>query len=196
MHCSSPSRNSFMTSRRPDKTLSWNFKNHFRQVGPEWTTLPSHFLHHSYLTLGTGKLYHEDLPPNADGNLSWTDSPVQFSCVDSGAGGAGTYCESCFHISGRTSSKPRCTKWTGDPDMAKCDTPGPAYAPHPRWCVVPAPNGAAHGDGYFADVNTTRDALMKFESIHADGSNSSFFLGVGLRKPHLEQVIANDAPHL
>lgn len=88
----SPSRNSFMTSRRPDKTLSWNFKNHFREVGPEWTTLPSHFLHHRYVTLGTGKLYHEGLPPNGDGNLSWTDSAVQFSCIDSGAGGAGSYC--------------------------------------------------------------------------------------------------------
>jgi hypothetical protein len=35
----SPSRNSFMTSRRPDKTKAWNFKNDFREVGPRWTTL-------------------------------------------------------------------------------------------------------------------------------------------------------------
>lgn len=76
--------------------------------------------------------------------------------------------------------------FAGDPNMAKCDTEGPPYAPHPRWCVVPPPDGAAHGDGYFADVNTTRDALMKFQSIRGAGNNSSFFLGVGLRKPHLE----------
>lgn len=126
---------------------------------------PSHFLTHDYLTLGTGKLYHEDLPPNGDGNLSWTDSAVQFSCVDSSAGGDGTYC---------------------DPKMASCKTLGPAYAPHPRWCVVPPPDGSAHGDGYFADINTTRDALMKFQAIRAAGPNRSFFLGVGLRKPHLD----------
>ena len=30
----SPSRNSFMTGRRPDKTLSWNFKNHFVRETP------------------------------------------------------------------------------------------------------------------------------------------------------------------
>lgn len=35
----SPSRNSFMSSRRPDKTKVWNFKNTFREVGPRWTTL-------------------------------------------------------------------------------------------------------------------------------------------------------------
>ena len=92
---------------------------------------------------------------------------MQFSCVHSGAGGAGTYC---------------------DPDMAKCTTPGPSYAPHPRWCVAAPSDGAAKGDGYFADINTTRDALMKFGAIRAadGGANSSFFLGVGLRKPHLD----------
>ena len=47
-----PSRNSFMSGRRNDKTKVWNFKNTFREVGPNWTTLPSHFLHHGYFTLG------------------------------------------------------------------------------------------------------------------------------------------------
>ena len=61
------------------------------QVGPEWTTLPGHFLQNGYVTLGTGKLFHENLPPNGDGNKSWTESPVQFSCENSSAGGAGTY---------------------------------------------------------------------------------------------------------
>ena len=152
----SPSRNSFMTGRRPDKTLSWNFKNHFREVGPRWTTLPSHFLHHNYLTLGTGKLYHEALPPNGDGTNSWTDSHTQFSCVGSSAGGAGTYC---------------------DPKMASCETAGPSFAPHPRWCT------AEPATEYFADINTTRDALMK---IGTTRPGVPFFLGVGIRKPHLD----------
>ena len=37
----SPSRNSFMTGRRPDKTLSWNFKNHFVRETPPLETPPS-----------------------------------------------------------------------------------------------------------------------------------------------------------
>ena len=51
----SPSRNSFMTGRRPDSTLAWNFENSFREVGPQWVSLPGHFLQHGYLTLGTGE---------------------------------------------------------------------------------------------------------------------------------------------
>ena len=35
-----PSRNSFMSGRRPDVTKSYNQQNHFRQVGPDWTSLP------------------------------------------------------------------------------------------------------------------------------------------------------------
>ena len=39
-----PSRNSFLTGRRPDRSRSWNFINHFREDHPEWTTLPGLFL--------------------------------------------------------------------------------------------------------------------------------------------------------
>eukprot|EP01051_Picozoa_sp_SAG22_P026044 SAG22_NODE_8019_length_690_cov_1.081218_1_plen_129_part_01 len=77
--------------------------------------------------------------------------------------------------------------------MASCEGSGPAYAPHPRWCVVPPPDGAADGDGYFADVNTTRDALAKLRAAEAaagaatgGGAARPFFLGVGIRKPHLD----------
>ena len=38
----SPSRNSFMTGRRPDTTQVWNFVDSFRdpRVGENWTTMP------------------------------------------------------------------------------------------------------------------------------------------------------------
>jgi arylsulfatase A-like enzyme len=56
----SPSRNSFMTGRRPDTTRVWEFVDHFREkkVGANWTSLPQYFKRHGYLTLGGGKLYH------------------------------------------------------------------------------------------------------------------------------------------
>jgi iduronate 2-sulfatase len=54
----SPSRNSFMSGRRPSTTKIWNFHGSFRGEGPAWITLPGHFLRHGFLTLGTGKLYH------------------------------------------------------------------------------------------------------------------------------------------
>ena len=41
----SPSRNSFMSGRRPDTTQVWNFVNHFRQpgVGQTWKSVPQWF---------------------------------------------------------------------------------------------------------------------------------------------------------
>ena len=41
----SPSRNSFMSGRRPDTTKVWNFINHFREadVGQNWTSMPEYF---------------------------------------------------------------------------------------------------------------------------------------------------------
>ena len=65
-----PSRNSFLTGRRPDASRSWNFINHFRQDHPEWTSLPGMFVKSGRNSFGTGKMYHPFLPPRDDGNKS------------------------------------------------------------------------------------------------------------------------------
>ena len=69
-----PSRNSFMTGRRPDTTKSWNFIDHFREpsVGLNWTSLPQYFKNHGYFSSGVGKLYHPSLPPHND-PPSWSN---------------------------------------------------------------------------------------------------------------------------
>ena len=66
-----PSRNSFLSGRRPDTTKCWSFENHFRQVGPDWTALPQYFREKGYWTSAAGKIYHQGLPPNFD-PPSWT----------------------------------------------------------------------------------------------------------------------------
>eukprot|EP00729_Bicosta_minor_P025823 gene25823-26436_t len=40
-----PSRNSFMSGRRPDANKCYNFNNHFREAdtGQDWVALPQHF---------------------------------------------------------------------------------------------------------------------------------------------------------
>ena len=143
-----------MTGRRPDRTEAWNFLRSFRDVGPRWVTLPSHFRDHGYLTLGTGKLYHEGLPANGDGNLSWSDLPQQFSCVHSGTKGAGTYC---------------------DPDMKKC-----TGSDGKRWCAVDVAMNTTE-DGQFCDIDTLNDAMMKlkFAAENKKTTGQPFFLGVG-----------------
>ena len=68
-----PSRNSFMTGRRPDATECWNFLDHFRETtGKNWVTMPQYFKNNGYFSTGVGKLYHPGLPPNGD-PPSWSD---------------------------------------------------------------------------------------------------------------------------
>ena len=70
----SPSRNSFMSGRRPDTTRVWNFLNHFREAdtGKNWTSMPEWFKKAGYLTYGHGKLFHPAYPPHNDYPQSWT----------------------------------------------------------------------------------------------------------------------------
>ena len=68
-----PSRNSFLTGRRPAVTRAWNFIDDFRKEGPDWVTLPGYFLASGYYTTATGKVFHPDLPSNFDFPFSWSD---------------------------------------------------------------------------------------------------------------------------
>ncbi|XP_062507887.1 iduronate 2-sulfatase-like [Corticium candelabrum] len=69
-----PSRNSFMTGRRPDTSKVWNFIDHFREkgVGLNWSSMPQYFKEHGYFSSGVGKVFHKNLPPNFD-PPSWSD---------------------------------------------------------------------------------------------------------------------------
>eukprot|EP00755_Sulcionema_specki_P040062 Sspe_Gene.113997::Locus_98904_Transcript_1_1_Confidence_1.000_Length_801::g.113997::m.113997/K01136/IDS; iduronate 2-sulfatase len=71
----SPSRNSFMSGRRPDTTLVYNFKDDFRQApgGETWASLPEIFKINGYNTTGCGKTFHNGHPPKFDQPRSWTE---------------------------------------------------------------------------------------------------------------------------
>ncbi len=83
----SPSRNSFMTGRRPDRTRTWNFIDDFRVArnnanpgdqgygpgnGANWTSLPGYFKQQGYQVFASGKTYHPNRPINNDLERSWT----------------------------------------------------------------------------------------------------------------------------
>ena len=53
----SPSRNSFLTARRPDTTRVWNFKRSFRDLpdGGAWVSLPQAFKNAGYLVSGMAR---------------------------------------------------------------------------------------------------------------------------------------------
>ena len=70
-----PSRNSFLSGRRPAETRALNFLDSFREAGPAWTTLPGYFLQHGFYTTSVGKVFHPNLPADGDFPLSWSDAP-------------------------------------------------------------------------------------------------------------------------
>lgn len=76
-----PSRNSFLSGRRPDTTRVWNFVDDFRQrgVGENWLSLPGYFKQHGYLTLHSGKVFHPSVPFNNDFPKSWSEEYPFFS---------------------------------------------------------------------------------------------------------------------
>eukprot|EP00038_Savillea_parva_P014197 m.214716 g.214716 ORF g.214716 m.214716 type:complete len:571 (+) comp27313_c0_seq1:98-1810(+) len=160
-----PSRNSFMTGRRPDTTRVWNFMTNFRNApnGSAWVSLPQYFKQHGYTTLGAGKLFHtlcapkawscdectvsstENQPPDQDEPYSWSpDRPYPFPCQE--------YCQ----------------PQPGAPD-------GGRYA-GPVACGDDGPLTN------FGDYNSTQLAISNLR--YAASLKSPFFIGMGVFKPH------------
>ena len=65
-----PSRNSFMSGRRPDRTRALNFLSTFRMApgGEDWVTMPQLFKNAGYFTSSAGKVYHDHM----DDPASWS----------------------------------------------------------------------------------------------------------------------------
>jgi len=73
-----PSRNSFLTGRRPERTRCLNFLTDFRQThGAAWTALPQFFKDAGYFTSAAGKVYHDGM----DDPLSWTFASNQTAWI-------------------------------------------------------------------------------------------------------------------
>ena len=77
-----PSRNSFLTGRRPDAIAVWNWQSSFRTSrGDAAVTLPGFFKAHGYVTLGAGKTFQPGHPADYDGARSWsTEVRAQLHC--------------------------------------------------------------------------------------------------------------------
>ncbi len=73
-----PSRQSFLSGRRPDAIRVWNLTSHFRQTAPDVVSLPEHFKRHGYVTRGIGKIYHD--PAEMQDAPSWS-LPATFNVL-------------------------------------------------------------------------------------------------------------------
>lgn len=196
-----PSRNSFMSGRRPDTTRVWNFYDHFRQPvyapgggagGEDWLSLPEYFKTHGFLTLGSGKLYHPKVPPDNDCPKSWTDGCQTKPTYD-------YYCPEC--------TPPAC------PSSSASGSPNGQFG-----CVVQDPPGVYFSADRYSPANYTlcaadtdknesrfemqledmriRDAAIRHltaakEAIDA-GKFENFFIGAGLHKPHVPWIFPKE----
>eukprot|EP00038_Savillea_parva_P009173 m.181696 g.181696 ORF g.181696 m.181696 type:complete len:542 (-) comp15341_c0_seq1:76-1701(-) len=175
-----PSRNSFMSGRRPDTTRVWNFQDHFRQPvsapgggagGENWLSLPEYFKKAGYLTVGSGKLFHPGVPPDNDAPLSW--SP-----------GYDYYCPEC--------TPPKCpsSSASGPANGAfRCVTEDP-----PNDFTLCATNTSADESRFELQLEDQRirDNCIKHLEVAnttiASGKFDNFFVGCGFHKPHVPWV--------
>ncbi|XP_011860062.1 PREDICTED: iduronate 2-sulfatase [Vollenhovia emeryi] len=72
-----PSRNSFLTSRRPDTLRLYDFYSYWRNAAGNYTTLPQHLKNNGYTTMSIGKVFHPGISSNGsdDSPYSWTEKP-------------------------------------------------------------------------------------------------------------------------
>ena len=168
-----PSRNSFMSGRRPDRSLSYNFINHFREAHPDWTTIPGLFLGDSEarVALGSGKMYHPKIPPAYDSNRSWSPEALPYN-------------NPCWN--------------TADDPHAKFQDGGLPCIPCPVEVI-----GRLMPKKYHIDVETEICEIDAYEDtftiskavefLKKSVRGRHFYLGVGLHKPHLPwQASADD----
>lgn len=88
-----PSRSSFLTGLRPDRTGILDNSTHFRRRNPAVVTLPQLFRQQGYFTASLGKVFHrgltmEDLRPDMDDPKSW-DVARYFQATPTGLMGEG-----------------------------------------------------------------------------------------------------------
>ncbi|QNN25397.1 sulfatase [Planctomycetales bacterium ZRK34] len=68
-----PSRASLLTGMRPESLRIWNLSTDFRKRVPDVVTLPQHFKQQGYFTQGIGKVFHNWLSDDYDGDAaSWS----------------------------------------------------------------------------------------------------------------------------
>ncbi|KAI4502264.1 hypothetical protein M0802_002946 [Mischocyttarus mexicanus] len=72
-----PSRNSILTSRRPDTLQLYDFYSYWRDTVGNFTTLPEYLKNNGYNTMSIGKIFHPGKSSNYsdDSPYSWSEKP-------------------------------------------------------------------------------------------------------------------------
>ena len=153
-----PTRNSFLSGRRPSTTKVWNFKSSFPDApgGARWTALPQAFKGAGYLAAGFGKTYHPGIPKHYDCPAFPTDCPSW----------SVPYQDGHRHPAG-----PQCHNASAEGETG---------------CASGAWQACDDPDSDLVDGNSTDMAIAQIRRAKAAGR--PFFVNVGINKPHVPWV--------
>jgi iduronate 2-sulfatase len=155
-----PSRASLLTGRRPSTTRVLGNRTNFRELHPDWTTLPQSFKNNGYVTVRAGKIYHGGY----DDPKSWGATSDKGGPTDDGSGPAVGHTMKIERV--------QIAQPNGVLPPLPADNARAAYSDR---IVVLDGNGEGHGDYHTAD--RTIENLRK----HKD---EPFFIACGFVKPH------------
>lgn len=164
-----PSRASLFTGRNPTKTGVLGNRTFFRDVHPDWTTLPQLFKENGYTSVRAGKIFHGGY----DDPKAW-QSGSEWTVADEGgmqSHGAGRVFDTS-NIAERNERDLHSPKLAG---LKPEDPEGRRRAFYSDRIVILDGNGEGHGDYHTAD--RTIENLRKYK-------DQPFFIGCGFVKPH------------
>src|SRR5829696_6023584 len=172
-----PSRNSFLSGRRPDSRF--NAGGLLRSRVPDVTFFPEHFRNNGYFTARVGKLFHartilvSNPPPNMEDPACWDVSEIGGTDIDP-CGYAVVYAS---HPKGLP-AHPNLQDLVDEHELLN-KAGGPAYDYWMEYAKLNVP------DDRCVDGNIAKriSELMTEHAKPADGK--PFFLAAGFRRPHL-----------
>jgi iduronate 2-sulfatase len=164
----SPTRQSFLTGRRPDTTKAWTFTTSFRDSMPDAISLPQHFRRQGWWSASVGKIYHGQNCVRGDPGCCPTPPNVANATRNSTFQGCVQQPPDADWAGGSWDARPV--------DFARVGCPKGAH----NWCEnddVP--------ESEYCDFKVAAGAIARLRS-HADRhTEQPIFLGVGFRDNHL-----------
>lgn len=168
----SPSRASLMTGARPETIQVIENFTYFRDKNPDIITLPQHFWANGYETVYTGKIYHNS--EFGDGELSWSRKAdtTDVTKIPSTPGGFKLPENQKMQ---KENSAAMVTKY-GENALQNGLGKGPAF------------EFADFPDNAYEDGHNTDLAIATLKDMLEKNPNKPFFLGMGMKKPHLDWI--------
>ena len=167
----SPSRASLMTGARPETIKVIENFTYFRDANPDIITIPQHFKNNGYETTYTGKIYHKTA--FADLGMSWSREPAYDKMTIKKSNTPGGFANPESQEMFKKNQADMIAKYGKDAPRNGLGK-GPAY----ENADVP---DTFYEDGYNAEL-----AIVTMKDMLEKNPDKPFFLGMGMKKPHLD----------